>query len=145
MTAYEYKVVPAPAKGKKAKGVKTPEARFALSLEQLLNTYGAQGWDYQRTDTLPSTERSGLTGSQNIWRHVLVFRRPISGTAQDAPPPLRTEEPLRIAHHEDVVETAADDDETPLATAPPQEPERAAKDAAPIRGKTLKSPFDSDV
>jgi len=75
MTAYEYTVIPAPAKGLKAKGVKTAEARFAFALQELMNQMGAEGWEYQRAETLPSTERSGLTGSTTNWRHVLVFRR----------------------------------------------------------------------
>lgn len=79
MPRYEYKVVPAPAKGRKAKGVKTPEARFALSVETVLNEMGADGWEYLRADLLPSDERSGLTGSTTHWRNLLVFRRPLDG------------------------------------------------------------------
>lgn len=75
MTRYEYKIVPAPQKGTKAKGVKTPEGRFAVSIEQLLNQLGQEGWEYQRAELLPSEERTGLTGSTVNWRNVLVFRR----------------------------------------------------------------------
>lgn len=75
MVRYEYRVIPAPNKGVRAKGVKTPEARFALALQELMTQMGAEGWEYQRAETLPSVERSGLTGSNTIWRHVLVFRR----------------------------------------------------------------------
>lgn len=84
MQRYEYKVVPAPQKGTKAKGVKTPEGRFAASIEQLLNHMGQDGWEYQRAELLPSEERSGLTGSTTNWRNVLVFRRALvaEGTAQ---------------------------------------------------------------
>lgn len=74
---YEYKVVPAPAKGVKAKGVKTGEARFALAIEQSINDLAAEGWEYQRTDVLPSEERQGLTGSATHWRNLMVFRREI--------------------------------------------------------------------
>ena len=62
MQAFEYKVVPAPHKGTKAKGVKTPETRFANSIEITLNEMAAQGWDYQRAETLPCEERQVLTG-----------------------------------------------------------------------------------
>ena len=75
MQRYEYKVVPAPKKGTKAKGVKTPEGRFAVTIEQLLNELGAKGWEYQRAETLPSEERSGLTSKTINYRNVLVFRR----------------------------------------------------------------------
>jgi Domain of unknown function (DUF4177) len=79
MTRYEYKVVPAPTKGLKAKGVKTPEGRFANSVQSVLNTQGAEGWEYLRSELLPSEERTGLTGSTTHWRNVLVFRRALPG------------------------------------------------------------------
>jgi len=75
MPSYEYKVVPAPTKGIKARGVKTPEGRFANSVEMVLNAQGADGWEYCRAELLPSDERVGLTGSTTNWRNVLVFRR----------------------------------------------------------------------
>jgi len=82
MTRYEYTVCPAPSKGRKAAGVKGPEARFAHSLELLMNDMGAEGWEYQRSDILPSEERQGLTSSHTVYRSVLVFRRAID----DMPP-----------------------------------------------------------
>ena len=75
MTTWEYKVVPAPTKGVKARGVKGPEGRFANALEVLMNDMSREGWEYQRAETLPSVERSGLTGSSTEWRNILVFRR----------------------------------------------------------------------
>ncbi|MEX0305999.1 MAG: DUF4177 domain-containing protein [Ruegeria sp.] len=87
MQRYEYKVVPAPQKGTKAKGVKTPEGRFATSIEQLLNQMGQDGWEYQRAELLPSEERSGLTGSTTNWRNVLVFRRALTMDVSQAETP----------------------------------------------------------
>lgn len=78
MQLFEYKVVPAPLKGVKAKGVKTAEGRFAVSVEQVLNQMAQDGWEYQRAELLPSEERSGLTGSTTNWRNVLVFRRVVA-------------------------------------------------------------------
>ncbi|MCR8826405.1 DUF4177 domain-containing protein [Pseudosulfitobacter koreensis] len=75
MKHYAYKVVPAPAKGLKGQGIKGPEARYAHAVETLMNEMAADGWEYQRADTLPSTERAGLTGSTTEWRHLLIFRR----------------------------------------------------------------------
>lgn len=75
MPRYEYKVVPAPTKGLKAKGLKTPEARFSNAIQHLMNTLAEKGWEYQRAETLPSVERAGLTSSTTEWRNVLVFRR----------------------------------------------------------------------
>lgn len=75
MPRYEYKVVPAPAKGLKGKGVKGPEARFSHALQELMNGLAGYGWEYQRAETLPSIERAGLTSTTTEWRNVLVFRR----------------------------------------------------------------------
>lgn len=75
MQRFEYKVVPAPTKGEKAKGAKTTADRFAVALMSVMNAQGAEGWDYIRADTLPCDERSGLTGTKTQFRHMLVFRR----------------------------------------------------------------------
>lgn len=92
---FEYKVVPAPVKGIKAKGVKTPEARFALGVEQAINELAAEGWEYQRSDVLPSTERVGLTRSETNWRTLLVFRRAVAVEAAPEAAPARVEPVLR--------------------------------------------------
>lgn len=75
MPRYEYKVVPAPTKGLKSKGIKGAEARFSHAIQELMNGLSGYGWEYLRAETLPSVERSGLTGSTTEWRNVLVFRR----------------------------------------------------------------------
>lgn len=108
MIRYEYKVVPAPARGTKAKGVKTPEGRFALSVESLLNQMGAEGWEYQRAELLPSEERTGLTGSVTHWRNVLVFRRAM---AEGAVAPVAEPEagPKAVAGPETAAQEEADD------------------------------------
>ncbi|MBY6046845.1 DUF4177 domain-containing protein [Vannielia litorea] len=81
MPRYEYRVVPAPEKGKKAKGAKGTSGRFAVALQDLMNEMGAAGWEYQRTDTLPCQERVGLTGRQTTFQHMLVFRRTLAAEA----------------------------------------------------------------
>lgn len=73
--SYEYRVIPAPVKGTKAKGVKTTQDRFALSLQETMNAMAADGWEFQRAETLPSEERSGLTGTKTVYNNLLVFRR----------------------------------------------------------------------
>jgi hypothetical protein len=35
----------------------------------------AEGWEYVRAESLPCTERRGLTGRVETTQHVLVFRR----------------------------------------------------------------------
>lgn len=81
MTAYEYRVIPAPTKGRKTQGVKGAEARFANALQEVMNEHAAEGWEYQRSDILPSEERQGLTSSHTVYRSVLVFRRPAGDVA----------------------------------------------------------------
>lgn len=88
MPRYEYKVVPAPSKGIKGKGVRGAEARFSFAIQELMNGMAGYGWEYQRAETLPSVERSGLTGSTTEWRNVLVFRRPREGDAAAFQPEL---------------------------------------------------------
>lgn len=73
--SYEYKVVPAPARGLKAKGVKTAEDRFALALQTSMNELAADGWEYLRADTLPCEQREGLMSKTTVYQNMLVFRR----------------------------------------------------------------------
>ena len=75
MSEYEYKVVAAPTKGVKAKGVRTAEDRFSHALETKMNELAAEGWEYRRAEALPSVERSGLPSTKTVWHNVLVFRR----------------------------------------------------------------------
>ena len=86
--AFEYKVVPAPVKGVKARGVKAGAGRFAHALETVMNDLAADNWEYQRTDTLPCEEREGLMGKTTAFQHMLVFRRAVavvdSETTQEA-------------------------------------------------------------
>lgn len=123
MTRFEYKVVPAPNRGLKAKGVKRPEDRFALALSSLMNELGAEGWDYVRADILPTEERSGLASKQTVYHNMLVFRRTLEEPAEDPASPAleEAEEPLALAapeqdtadpEHVDTQETALSDDET---------------------------------
>lgn len=86
MQRYEFKVVPAPRRGEKTRGVKTTEERFANTLTQVLNELGRDGWDYVRADALPCDERVGLTGSKTTFQNMLVFRRLLEGDADAVQP-----------------------------------------------------------
>jgi len=117
MPRYEYKVVPAPAKGLKGKGVKGAEARFSHGLQELMNGLAGYGWEYQRAETLPSIERAGLTGSTTEWRNVLVFRRLRETDAELFKPELLPA-PDEVAPEKDAApEIAAQDSDEP-ATEP---------------------------
>ena len=72
---FEYKVVLAPKRPERVKGLKRGEDKFAASLAQMMNKYAADGWEYQRTDTLPVESRSGLTSKTTTFQNMLVFRR----------------------------------------------------------------------
>jgi hypothetical protein len=73
---YEYKVVPAPARAAKVKGLKTTGDRFAHVLTEALNDLGAEGWEFQRTETLPCEERKGWFGGTRVSTQIMmIFRR----------------------------------------------------------------------
>jgi len=74
---YEYKVVPAPKKGKRGKGLHGGEEKFANALMQIMNQLGAEGWEYLRSDTLPVEVRSGLRSKSTEFQNMLVFQRVI--------------------------------------------------------------------
>ncbi|MBI1171993.1 DUF4177 domain-containing protein [bacterium] len=80
MQRYEYRVMPAPRKGEKGRGLKSAEERFAFAMTNLMNKMGVEGWEYQRADALPHDERVGLTGSKTTYQSLLVFRRPLAET-----------------------------------------------------------------
>jgi len=104
MPNFEYKVVPAPNKGLKGKGVKGVEEKFANALASVMNEMGAKGWEYQRSDTLPSEERSGLRGKTTIFHNMLVFRRKIATEETTAP---KSEAPAMAATADESVENTA--------------------------------------
>ncbi|PHP29389.1 DUF4177 domain-containing protein [Limimaricola cinnabarinus] len=91
MTAFEYRVVPAPRRGQKERGLKTAEDRYARALQGTINELGAKGWEYLRAETLPCEERQGLGGRKTVYHSVLVFRR---AAAQAAPATPVAAEPM---------------------------------------------------
>jgi hypothetical protein len=111
MPRYEFKVIPAPRKGEKSRGVKTVEDRFALALTHLMNEQGREGWDYVRAETLPVDERAGFTGTKTTFQNMLVFRRELTADAAS---------PARLVVVEDVPAVAPrlGPAETPAGAAP---------------------------
>lgn len=99
MQRFEFKVIPAPKRGEKARGVKSTEDRFALALTSLMNQLGAEGWDYVRADALPCEERVGLTGTKTTFQNVLVFRRILGAQSVETPANARLllQEPVAAA------------------------------------------------
>jgi hypothetical protein len=76
MAIFEYKVIPAPLSGKRAKGVKGADGRFANALSETINELAQGGWEYIRAESLPSIERKGMMRKRHeAYQNVLVFRR----------------------------------------------------------------------
>ena len=79
MPFFEYKVIPAPTFGKKAKGVKGADGRFANALTEAINLMADEGWEYMQAESLPSIERQGLTRKRReMNQNVLIFKRETS-------------------------------------------------------------------
>ena len=81
---YEYKVVPAPVRAAKVKGLKTAADRFAHTLAEHINAQAAGGWQFQRTETLTCEVRKGLGGLKTTTQTVMVFARVMGATRPDA-------------------------------------------------------------
>lgn len=81
---YEYKVVPAPVRATKAKGLKSTAERFSKALAECLNAEAAGGWQFQRTETLACEERSAMGRVKTTMQTVMVFARPIGTVRPDA-------------------------------------------------------------
>lgn len=96
MQQFEFKVIPAPRRAEKARGLKTTADRFAYALSQVMNDLAREGWEYLRADTLPCEERAGLTGKSTSYQTMLVFRRALSAkvTASVSSEQIPVEAPL---------------------------------------------------
>lgn len=147
---YEYSVIPAPARGEKAKGAKTPIERFSVTLAAALNDMAAEGWEYVRAEALPSEERSGLAGRTTVFHNILIFRRPVEApietpvaqpVVQAIPQPIP--QPVTPAP---AANTAIPVDEPPVAAPDPapramapvfSQPMRMAQDPKPAPGPRL--------
>lgn len=77
MARYEYKCVAAPRKTKAFKGVRSHEDQFASVLAEIMNEMAAKNWEYQRAESLPCEEKTGLTSRVESYQSVLIFRRKI--------------------------------------------------------------------
>ncbi len=126
MQRFEYKVIPAPKRGEKARGVKTTEDRFALALTHLMNEFGADGWEYVRSDALPCEERTGFTGTKTTFQNVLVFRRTLRSVGEELP----DRPAMRLFNPEPAAAPKLGPAETPVGSAPavgPAKPDLAAE------------------
>lgn len=81
---HEYKVVPAPSRAPKVKGLKTTVARFAHALTEAINAETAGGWQFLRTETLPCEERGTLGKTRLTTQVVMIFGRALDQARPDA-------------------------------------------------------------
>ncbi len=82
MPLYEYKVIPAPRKGERARGVRSAEARLARTLQAVMNEQADEGWEYLRSDTMPCEQRKGMIGRTTVEQTMLIFRRAVAVEAE---------------------------------------------------------------
>lgn len=82
MAGYEYKVLPAPLRGDKERGLKSGAERFAHALGALMNELAEEGWEYWRAETLPAEERTGLASKTTVYHNLLVFRRAVGAEGE---------------------------------------------------------------
>lgn len=155
---YEYKVIAAPEARRKRRGAGGPGDRIAASMADTLTAEANDGWEYLRTDVLPVRERGGwFSRSEEVYRAVLVFRRPRGGAARGyEPPSSRLRAPAyerpgyertayeRPAYERPGYDRAAYDRpgfEPPVYDAPPPEPaHRAGVRPPPRQGPAQASP-----
>jgi hypothetical protein len=113
----EYKVVPAPNRAPKLRGIKSPADRFAKGLAGILNEHAAHGWEFVRSETFTVEEARGWFGKiVSVTRTVLVLRREVPPATTVAQPvePFGRSRPL-----------------VPIDEAPERRPEGVAARAAP--------------
>ncbi|WBU61401.1 DUF4177 domain-containing protein [Paracoccus albus] len=135
MSSYEYMTIPAPMRSEKTKGAKTPSDRYAATLTEAINKMAADGWEYLRAETLPSEERSGLTGRTTLFHNLLIFRRPAATVAQRKEPAA----PRPVARPEEKpAAPAAHDAGTPLPTAAPSNNPQAEDTASPVFSEKMR-------
>jgi hypothetical protein len=73
---FEYRVVPAPKRLKKVKGVSASDELCAATLTEAINAEARQGWEYLRAETFSAqTVRGIFRRSHEVEETVLVFRR----------------------------------------------------------------------
>jgi hypothetical protein len=125
MQEFEYRVIPAPRRGERVRGLKTPEERFAHAVMVAINAEAAQGWEYLRAERLPSEERAGFTRTSVNERHLLVFRRPVQTVSAARPAP------RFAARAEEEGAPAAPTAAPALSAAAPPAPHPATPPAAP--------------
>ena len=94
MSYFDYKVVPAPQRVKKVRGITDAADLFALTLTDAINEVARQGWEYVRAERMVAEAPGGfLRKAAASEQTMLVFRRPrehlsprLAAAPEEAPP-----------------------------------------------------------
>ena len=108
MQSYEYRVVPAPRRPARVKGLRKPQERFARTVEGEMNRLAQDGWEFVRSDTLPCEQKQGwFSRPVTVFETMLVFRRPLAQVQAEGhdlphasatmPPPVALTPPAFVA------------------------------------------------
>jgi hypothetical protein len=74
---YEYRVIPAPRRLKRIKGVSSTAELFAATLTETINAEARGGWEYVRSESLAAEEPGGwLRRGAVVEETMMIFRRP---------------------------------------------------------------------
>lgn len=134
LSSFEYTAIPAPLRSDKAKGTKDPAERYALTLTEAINKMAGDGWEYLRAETLPSEERSGLTGRTTLFHNLLIFRREAVAASHRADAPVIAAAPAPVI--QDAPKPAVPEAPKPAVQEAPKPVE--ASTASPIFSETMR-------
>jgi hypothetical protein len=77
---YEYRVIPAPKRLRRIKGVSATADLVAATLTDCINAEARQGWEYVRTEQVAAEEPAGwFRRARQVEETVMIFRRPRRG------------------------------------------------------------------
>lgn len=81
MSMIEYKVIPAPVRRRKMKGLSGKEDAFSATLSTVFNELAVDGWEFVQAEVLPEETGGWLRRRRIEYRHLLIFRRPDDASA----------------------------------------------------------------
>ena len=149
MSYFDYKVVPAPQRVKKVRGITGAADLFALTLTDAINEVARQGWEYVRAETMAAEAPGGfLRKAATSEQTMLVFRRPreqlsprLAAAPDEAAPEVTPAASLSTRPIEDRVQGAIRRREP--AVLPEAEAERPAA-TSPLRPSPRLGPAEKD-
>jgi hypothetical protein len=156
MTHYDYKVIPAPRRLKKVKGIKDTPELFAHTLTDAINEMARDGWEYIRAEQLAAEEPHGwFRRSTEVVQTMMIVRRKrpdlpgprLSAVVPETAPARRLADPGPRELHPREPERSLSDRMQAIETTRPaplrSEPKIADTPAAPLRPLPRLGPADS--